>query len=118
MKRNMLIIVLSVILNACTLIEYETLPPQLEIKVFDVNDNVIPDVNVSLFLNQEDWENDTNVVMTGMTNSGGSVVFDNLDELVYFFKAEKDGLSNDLDIVSFNEPLKKGEKRIIKTKIQ
>lgn len=113
-----ILILLAISLAACTKTEYELLPPQLEIIVVDMNDNVVSNVNISIFLNQEDWEQDINEVTSGITNNSGSIVFENLEELVYFFKAEKDGLNNDRDIVSFKTTLKKGEKRIVKTKIQ
>lgn len=112
------LILLTISLAACTKIEYELLPPQMEIIVLDFNDNVVPNVDVSIFYNQDDWEQNFNKVTTSTTNNSGSIVFENLEELVYFIKAEKGELNNDRDIVSFSNPLKKGEKRIIKTKIQ
>lgn len=113
-----ILILLAISLAACTKTEYELLPPQLEIIVLDVNDNVVSNVNISIFLDQEDWEQGINEVTSGLTNNSGSIEFENLGELVYFFKAEKDELNNDKDIVSFKNPLKKGEKRIVRTKIQ
>jgi len=113
-----IIILFAVVLSACTKTEYEILPPQLEIIVTDTNKKIISGVLISLFLNQEDWEQELNPVYTGLTDNSGSIVFENLDEQIYLFRAEKEELNNNNDIVSFKTPLKSGDKKIINTKIQ
>lgn len=89
--------------------------PQMKIMVKEQNGGKVPDAQVSLFLNQIDWANDINRVFEGTTDLEGEALFENLDEIVYYFRVEKDGLNNVLNISSFSVPLKKNEIRIIQT---
>lgn len=116
--RKIIIFIIILLFSACNKEEYELLSPQLEIIVTDINTNNISEVSVRIFLTQDDWEQHINCIDSGYTNESGCMLFKNLSEEVYFISAVKEHQNNYNDIVSFENPLKKGEKRIIKTIIQ
>ncbi len=87
--------------------EKETIdtPPQLKLHVFNEAGNSVSNANVSLYLSEEDWENRSNAVRTGDTSAGGILLFSNLEEQVYYFWVEKNGLSNNNAIAATEKPL-------------
>ncbi len=71
-------------------------PTNLEITVLDDKGNVQSDAIVKIYGSEEDYKNDENVVDLGKTNAKGEVKFKKLDEKVYFIRAEKGEMDNEL----------------------
>lgn len=57
--------------------------------------NVVPNINVKLYTNYTDWQNASNPVANGFTNTSGIVVFNtNLNSATYFVRVESPQLNN------------------------
>ena len=108
MKHFYLYLAALLILCACPTKTIEKdVPPQLQLTVTDKAGVNISQATVQLFDNQTDWENKTAAVQTGTTNADGQVLFQNLNEQVYFFHIEKDERTNTFEVVTHTEALKK-----------
>jgi hypothetical protein len=60
-------------------------PTILEIQVLEWEDEYpVPNANVRLYPTLNDWDNETNMVVEGNTNSNGKVVFYDLGEFIYY----------------------------------
>lgn len=59
---------------------------RLELTVLDENDIALENVEVKLYVSQEDYENDTNIIATSTTDATGKVTFENLQPITYFWK--------------------------------
>ena len=77
----------------------------------------VEDASVSLFNSQEDWESHSNVVASLQTDEKGQVLFEILDEQIYYFYVEKDDLNNLADIAALSAPLQIGRKSELFVKI-
>jgi hypothetical protein len=112
------ILMLVVLISACSEeIIYTDVLPQLEIKTLDANGNVAQNVQVSLYLTEADWLENTNKIVQKTTDSNGNALFDNLEEKVYYIFAEKNNQNNLNGISFFSAPLRKNEVRVITTSI-
>ena len=94
---------------ACEEIVKVDVDPQLQITVKDESDNIVVGAAVNLFDTEEDFLLNENEVKTKTTDAAGQVLFQGLDEEIYYFYAEKGELNNYYEVVSFAEPLKKNE---------
>ena len=79
---------------------------------------LVEGADVSLFSSQEDLVDKTNLIRETKSNSEGTALFDNLEETIYFFHVKMDVQNNLFGIVSYENPLKEGEKKIIKVTIK
>ncbi len=61
----------------------------LQITTTDVLGNKIDGATVTLYKSQADWVNKTNPVISGLTNSSGTVRFDSLPSLQYYWSANR-----------------------------
>ncbi len=111
------ILALVLFLFSCTEKEYIDADPQLLFTVVADNLVFVEDASVSLFNSQEDWESHSNVVASLQTDEKGQVLFENLDEQIYYFYVEKDDLNNLADIAALSEPLQIGRKSELFVKI-
>lgn len=110
-----LISILFLFFFGCTEKEYIDIDvsPQLEILVKDKAGNPILGATVSLYTSENDFNSKVSERKTEMTNAVGKVLFKDLNETVYYFYAEKDGLNNFYEAVTFTNPLSKNEIRTI-----
>lgn len=67
-----------------------TATTRLELTTLDENDVAIENVEVKLYASQLDYDNDTNVIETLMTDTNGKVTFDNLQPITYYWKTNID----------------------------
>lgn len=111
------ILALVLFLFSCTEKEYIDADPQLLFTVVADNLVSVEGASVSLFNSQEDWENHSNVVASLQTDGKGQVLFENLDEQIYYFYIEKGDLNNLADIAALSEPLQIGRKSELFVKI-
>ncbi len=111
------ILALVLFLSSCTEKEYIDADPQLLFTVVADNLVFVEDASVSLFNSQEDWESHSNVVASLQTDEKGQVLFENLDEQIYYFYVEKDDLNNLADIAALSEPLQIGRKSELFVKV-
>lgn len=111
------ILALVLFLFSCTEKEYIDAAPQLLFTVVADNLVFVEGASVSLFNSQEDWENHSNVVASLQTDGKGQVLFENLDEQIYYFYIEKGDLNNLADIAALSEPLQIGRKSELFVKI-
>ncbi len=118
--KNLLVILVCLIIGAssCEKTNYEDNLPAFEITVLDETENVVPGAMVSLFLTQEDWENQKNPVITQSTNELGKATFNDLDEKVYYFFAEKNRATNALEVSYLELPLEINKMKTITTTIR
>ena len=96
MKKIFLICSLFFALNAFNKAQAQLFPTNLEITVLDDKGNVQPDAIVKIYGSEEDYKNDENVVNLGKTNDKGEVKFKKLEEKVYFIRAQKGEMDNEL----------------------
>ncbi|MFV0345867.1 MAG: carboxypeptidase-like regulatory domain-containing protein, partial [Bacteroidales bacterium] len=89
---------------ACKTDTVDTLP-QLKLHVVDKDGNSVSQANVALFDNQNDWQNNTNTISSAITDNDGNALFSNLDEEIYFFWVEKDGLNNNFGTAAVEKSL-------------
>ncbi len=120
MKKSKIIFMLSMLLVlfvACDNTEYIETNPQLEITV--INKYVVPveGAAVSLYTSENDWEAKHNPVRTMETDFAGTVLFEDLEELKYYFYVEKDSLDNLGDIAATKDSLQIGRKSEVLVKI-
>jgi|GEM_PF-749413 len=71
-------------------------PTNLEVTVLDDKGNVQEGVSVKIYDTEEDYTNDKNIVAAARTNAKGEVKFKKLKEKVYFIRAEKGDMDNEL----------------------
>ncbi len=91
--------------------------PQLEIHVKNKDGQNVKGASVLLFLSEEDWKNEINFIHSASTNSSGTVLFNNLEQKVYYFFVEKGEMNNLLEVATFSSPLRINEIRVIETVI-
>ena len=114
--KTLLIIIFCLILFAgCTEKEYIYLDvaPQLEIIVKDLSGNNVEGASVKLFVSEENFYAKENPLQTKVSDQSGKVIFKDLDEMIYYFYAEKGELNNYYEVVTFANPLKKNEIKTI-----
>jgi len=87
--------------------------PQLEITVTDMSDNIVVGATVNLFTTEEDFLLNENPIKTKTTDAAGQVLFEELNEMIYYFYAEKGELNNYYEVVTFAKSLKKNEIKTI-----
>lgn len=60
-------------------------PTMLEVEVLEWNQEYpVANASVRLYRTLSDWDNETNLVVEGFTNSSGKVIFNNLQPRVYY----------------------------------
>jgi hypothetical protein len=119
LKFKIYLFLLSVVcvFTSCLKEKYVPAPPQLKIIVNDIQMKKVEGATVKLFSKETDFENESNVVDFGLTDSLGTIVFIELEESIYFFKIEKGGQNNLESNYTFKEPLQKGERKVIVTSV-
>jgi hypothetical protein len=118
MKNTILIVLLFFTILACTKEVIIDIAPQLRISVFDQENTKIASAKVNLYLTQEDWLTNVNIIKTLETDNNGEVFFENLQEEHYFFYIEKNNENNRYGIASIQEPLKINETANITVTLQ
>ena len=102
---------------SCKKTEYVDKPAELKIVVTDIAGLPVSGASINLFDDGENFLSDTNAVKSGSTDENGVIVFQDLDESLYYFRAEKDGKTNEGFPSASSNPLKIGTITIIETKI-
>lgn len=87
-------LLLGLSFSACTKTNYEDNLPQLEITVINPLDDFVSNAKVSLFQNENDWNNKANSVSEQSTDANGLVLFEDLEERTYYFLVQKGELNN------------------------
>jgi hypothetical protein len=106
MKRIIYLLLISLYcLSSCQKTEYQDVSSKLEITVNDNDGNFISNVTVTLYANESGWKNKTNDILEAETNSSGIVLFEELEEQIYYFSAVKGDLTNDESSVATLKPL-------------
>lgn len=108
----------AIVLISCEKTVFIDNPPQLEITVLDESGNRVQDANVTLYGSEEDWKAKSTALQSELTNSQGVVLFENLEEQIYFFYAQKDKLSNEESISALDKELQFNIKALITTIIK
>ena len=110
--RILLTIILCIILfTGCKEKEYIYLDvnPQLEIMVKDLSGNGVVGATVKLFNSEGNFNANENPLQTEVTDQTGKVLFMELNEMIYYFYAEKGQLNNYYEVVTIAKPLRKNE---------
>ncbi len=95
---------LTVLLAAC---EKPDNLPQLEIRILDRNEQPVAGAYSALFETHEDWLARENPVQVWRrSDSGGKILFTDLEEKVYFIYVRNSGADNSLDEISLAAPLR------------
>ena len=95
-----------IIFNTC---KKDDIAPQLQITAFDSDSKVVDNAEVTLYISENNWINQQNSVTSGYTDSEGKVKFTELEEKVYYFRAEKDSINNDFTECYLENTLKKNQ---------
>jgi hypothetical protein len=106
-RKNILLLLAAIIVvftfHGC--VKIDTLP-QLEVNVLDENGTKISGANVAIFTSLDEWNKRINPVQVWRkTDTGGKVLFIDLDEIKYFIYVRYDGKDNSLTEVSTEEAL-------------
>ncbi len=72
--------------------------------MYYLTDDPVSNCDVTLYLTENDWYNFTNPLITGTTDLNGSVIFSDLNPIVYYLDAFKDDDTSD-DLFYSNEKL-------------
>ena len=108
-KTTILLITLFVTFLSCEEIKYVDALPQLQITVVDQEGTLVEGAQITLYATYEEWYNVENPLDSGITDISGKFVFEDLQEVYYFFDIVKgEELSNSLNATSLSEPLKIG----------
>jgi len=107
------IVFIFVFLMGCKKYIEVDVDPQLEITVTDESANIVVGATVKLFTTEEDFLVNENSISTKTTDTAGQVLFEDLDEAIYYFYAEKGDLNNYYEVVTFAKSLKKNEIKTI-----
>jgi protocatechuate 3,4-dioxygenase beta subunit len=91
-------------LGACTKMD-NTPPTELKLTVIDNNSNVVSGASVTLYEGQTDYQNNTNAVVSGLTDANGNIYFSNLSPIVYYYYIESGTLNNDYTTNHFSSAL-------------
>jgi hypothetical protein len=102
----------------CKKTELRDLPPQLKLLVRDIDQNPVNGASADLYLKVEDFQENTNSIMSDTTDNEGIVIFTGLEELHYFFYVEKSGKSNLFGVAGTSSPLEYGVITVIEVKIE
>ena len=119
MRKLIPLFFLAVLLVNCTeKITRSDVNPQLEIIVKTESGQLVTNASVSLFLTEEDWKDNINIIQSGNTNNEGSILFTDLEEIQYYFFASKGEMNNQNQISETNKILEINVKAIIETIIK
>lgn len=81
------------------LIPYQTqaqfFPTKLKVTVIDGLGNVVEGAKITLYKTEEDYRNNENMVIYGVTNVKGMVMLKKLEPISYYIDVRKDDLKND-----------------------
>lgn len=109
MKKTILTIILIIVIFSCTKEVFIDNNPQLKIITRDSKDKLISNVSVSLYLNVDDWSKNENILITKETNINGEALFEDLDEEIYYFYAEKEEKNNRYDVAKTEKKIQMNE---------
>ena len=118
LSKSLTLMTIFIILGGCTKTIIQDVAPQLEIFVSDISGGMISGAEVQLYENPEDWELDKNSIKTGTTGQSGTILFSDLAEQIYYFRATKGFLNNDGLVSSLADPLKTNVKAKVQTTIR
>ncbi|MDE5419878.1 hypothetical protein L3049_17950 [Labilibaculum sp. DW002] len=111
MKKIVIALIALIAFSACEKTNYVDSPPQLQFTVLDENGVLVEDASVTLFTTYDAWYNieDSEENMIATTDSTGTCLFTDLQEVYYFFNVEKgEELTNSTSNSSMEKPLQKG----------
>lgn len=109
MKKLFIALVVLFAFSACEKTNYVDSPPQLKFTVLDENGVLVEDAKVTLFITHDDWYYIQNEFMSATTDSTGTCLFTDLQEVYYFFNVEKgEELTNSTSNSSIEKPLQEG----------
>ncbi len=111
-------ILIWVLLLSCKKTVYQDMNPQLKVVVKNSDQNPVKDASVYLYASVDDFQNNTNVVNSGTSDETGSVLFTDLQEVIYYFMAEYDGKCNCYGVSATSDSLQKGYVVIVETIIK
>jgi hypothetical protein len=117
MKNQVFILktLLIIALWSCSETEFMDNAPQLEITVLSSSGERIENAFVFLYKSELDWKNKLNPILSDETNSQGIILFDNLEEQLYFFFVQKEELTNIESISALEKELQINVKAKITT---
>lgn len=87
--------------------------PQLQIKVIDVNKNPVSNAMVIIYLNEDDYKNNRNIVVVQNTNNIGNVFFENLESEKYWIRAQRGNRNNYYDFTNIQDKLSINKKDLL-----
>lgn len=111
-------IAVGLFFNGCQKTEHKEMAPQLKIVVKNASAAVVNGAEVKLFSNVTDFQQDTNIINTAVTNELGAVLFTDLEEIQYYFTAEFEGKTNHFGVAATTEPLEAGYVVVVETIIE
>lgn len=121
MKITKVIFALVTVLLLCGLFSFQSktqlFPTKLRVTVLDGLGNFTPDVQVTLYQSETDYQNSKNPVQSGTTDKKGRITFEDLQPKVYFVDARKDDMNNNGEGV-VTAPLVEGKVNKINTVIE
>jgi hypothetical protein len=109
-------LIIAGLLGSCSRIDT---PPMLKIKVSDINGQPVGKAMVGLFPDLDEWSMLENPVQPWKeTADDGTVVFNSLEEDIYYFYIDADSLSNLSTTIKLDESLKYNEIRVISVRVE
>lgn len=109
---------IGVIMVSCTKTEHKDMSPQLKIIVKNHDLSIVLEATVDLYQNVDDFQQGINVIKTGITDQTGSILFSDLDEIVYYFYAEHEGKCNCYGVAATSSQIEAGYVHIVETIIE
>lgn len=107
MKQHLIFpFLLILFIVACTKTELVPNQPKFEITIIDESNIPVSNTEVLLFETQENWKELRDPILNEITDVDGIVLFEELDEKVYFFYTSMNSRDNYSSISYFEEPLK------------
>jgi len=111
MKNAVIVSVLLIALfSSCSKDDHIDKEPSIVISVSNENGDKFSGAVVLLYDNYHDWYEMTNPVHAGVTNENGEILFENLQETIYYFDAtySETHWNYPLGVYRTEQPLKKG----------
>lgn len=111
---------LFILFTACSKekTEYTNNAPQLEITVVDLSHTAVANATVTLYASEDDLKAKTNPLGNSLTGSDGAALFTELEEIIYYFYAEKEEMNNTKSTSLIGEKLQINVKATIQTTIK
>lgn len=111
MKEKLLVFsLLALCFSSCSKDEHIDKEPSMILTVAEESGNALKGAVILLYDNYHDWYEGTNAVRAGLTDENGEVLFEDLDEAIYYFDAyhSETYWNYPLGIYRTENPLQKG----------